>query len=113
MLDVGNSSEVTIVRAKDEEDTTTVLDTDNKYKTSSLDSEMSAALREELQCYMENESPHLDSKLTLPQLAKQIGISPNYLSQVINEQFKKNFFDFINDYRVEEAKRMLADSPKS
>ncbi|MES9930149.1 MAG: helix-turn-helix domain-containing protein, partial [Candidatus Thiodiazotropha sp. 6PDIVS] len=33
--------------------------------------------------------------------------SPNYLSQVINEQSGYNFFDFINRYRVDEAKRCL------
>lgn len=111
-LDADNSSKAPVQQIN-EENTGISLDTDIKYKTSSLDSEMSAALRTELQHYMEVERPHLDSKLTLPQLAKQIGISPNYLSQVINEQYKKNFFDFINDYRVEEAKRLLTDSTKA
>lgn len=84
-----------------------------KYKTSALDTEMSAALCEELQQYMETEKPYLENQLTLPQLAQQVGISPNYLSQVINEQLKVNFFDFINEYRVSEAKSMLAtDSEK-
>ena len=46
-------------------------------------------------------------------MAEQLRISTNYLSQVINEKFDKNFFDFINDYRVEEAKSMLADSTKA
>jgi len=113
LLDVDNLSKASVLPINDEENSDVGLDANNKYKTSSLDSEMSAALRTELQQYMEVESPHLDSKLTLPQLAKQIGISPNYLSQVINEQYNKNFFDFINDYRVEEAKRLLADSAKA
>ena len=89
------------------------LVTHTKYKTSSLDADMSSVLLSELQAYMVAEHPHLDSKLTLPQLAKRMGISPNYLSQVINEQCEKNFFDFINDYRVEEAKQLLADSTKA
>jgi len=80
---------------------------DNKYKTSSLDSSMSEALKEDLQRYMKAEKPYLESQLTLPQLAKQLGISPNYLSQVINEQLQMNFFDFINEYRVAEAKFLL------
>ena len=89
-----------------DKDTSIDLDTGNKYKTSSLDANMSAVLRVELLHHMETKSPYLDSKLTLSQLAKQLGISSNYLSQAINEQFDKNFFDFINDYRVEEAKRL-------
>jgi AraC-like DNA-binding protein len=44
----------------------------------------------------------------LPQLAEQLGLSPNYLSQVINERLEQNFFDFINWYRIEEAKHRLA-----
>lgn len=83
-----------------------------KYKTSALDSEMSAALRNELVLHMRAEKPYLESKLTLPQLAKQLGISPNYLSQVINEQLQKNFFDFINEYRIDEAKNILARTDK-
>jgi AraC-like DNA-binding protein len=60
---------------------------------------------------MNKERPYLESQLTLPQLAQQLGISPNYLSQVINEQLQKNFFDFINEYRVAEAKsKLTADS---
>ncbi|MDH5518135.1 MAG: AraC family transcriptional regulator [Gammaproteobacteria bacterium] len=108
-VDAGKNSEAILPTTEDEE-TIVVLGNASKYKTSSLDADMSAALRVELQRHMETENPHLDSKLTLSQLAKQLGISSNYLSQVINEQFEKNFFDFINGYRVEEAKRMLADS---
>jgi len=36
-------------------------------------------------------------------------MSVNHLSQVINQQSGKNFFKFINEYRVEEAKRLLTD----
>jgi AraC-like DNA-binding protein len=36
-------------------------------------------------------------------------MTPHALSQVINEQFSSNFNDFINSYRVEDAKKMLMD----
>ncbi|MES9997830.1 MAG: helix-turn-helix domain-containing protein, partial [Candidatus Thiodiazotropha lotti] len=78
-----------------------------KYQRSALDSETSQLLFEELQNHMDEQRTYLDSKLTLPQLATQLSISPNYLSQVINEQAGCNFFDFINRYRVEEAQRHL------
>ena len=35
-----------------------------------------------------------------------------YLSQVINEQLGVNFYDFVNTYRVEEAKRLLGSNPQ-
>ena len=112
-VDAGKNSEDALAIADDAEDHYVGADGNSKYKTSSLDAAMSAALQAELKSHMESESPHLDSKLTLPQLAKQIGVSPNYLSQVINERFEKNFFDFINGYRIEEAKRLLADAGKA
>jgi AraC-like DNA-binding protein len=79
-----------------------------KYEKSALDSETSSLLFADLQNHMKNEKPYLDSKLNLSQLAAQLSISANYLSQVINEQGKLHFFDFVNRYRVEEAKSALA-----
>ena len=59
---------------------------------------------------METKKPYLQGDLVLPQLAQQLGISANYLSQVINEQLKVNFYDFINGYRVEDAKRLMKNA---
>lgn len=79
-----------------------------KYEKSALDRETSSMLFTDLRAHMETEKPYLDSKLNLSQLAAQLRISPNYLSQVINEQGQQHFFDFVNGYRVEEAKNALA-----
>jgi len=57
---------------------------------------------------MEEKKLFLDENISLPQLAEMLDILPNYLSQVINERFQKNFYDFINSYRVEEFKRVVA-----
>ena len=81
----------------------------SKYQKSALDAAASAVLCEELKRYMEIEKPHLENRLNLSQLADLMNITPNYLSQVINEQLQINFFDFINGYRIEEAKTMLED----
>ena len=85
---------------------------DEKYKKSALDETMSEALLAELLAHMENEKPYLNGELTLPHLAEEVGISPHYLSQVINERLEQNFFDFINRYRVEEVKHHLSDPTK-
>ena len=84
-----------------------------KYQKSALDAEMSSALLQELQHYMATEKPYLDSTLTLSQLAEQNRISSNYLSQIINEQTGNNFFDYINQHRVEAAKQLLADPARA
>ena len=80
-----------------------------KYEKSALDTASSEALLTELETIMRNEQPYLDSTLTLSQLADQLGISSNYLSQVINQRAGSNFFDFVNGYRIETAKSLLAD----
>jgi AraC-like DNA-binding protein len=78
-----------------------------KYKKSALDSENSNRIRKRLIEMMKSEKPYLQSSLTLPDLAKRVSTSPNYLSQVINEQLQMNFFDFINSYRIEMAKELI------
>jgi YesN/AraC family two-component response regulator len=61
---------------------------------------------------MENEKLFLDGDLTLQKLAERLAIPAQHLSQVINERLDQTFSDFINKYRVEEAKRRLLD-PKT
>jgi len=82
-------------------------DTSDKYKKSALDDKMSTRILNRLTETMQQEKPYLKSNLTLPDLAKQVSTSPNYLSQVINEQLQMNFFDFINSYRIETAKELI------
>ncbi|MDY0077010.1 MAG: helix-turn-helix domain-containing protein [Bacteroidales bacterium] len=57
---------------------------------------------------METEKPYLDAALTLPGLAAKLQIPSHHLSRVINEKFEQNFFDFINQYRIEEVKSKMA-----
>lgn len=59
--------------------------------------------------YLEAKKPYLDPDLTLPKLAKSLNVSHHHLSQVINEIYKQNFFEFINKYRVEEVKNKIVD----
>ena len=47
--------------------------------------------------------------LSLNDLAGKLLMSPRILSQVINGSMNQNFFDFVNSYRIEEAKRILLD----
>ena len=60
-----------------------------------------------IQRYMLETKPHLDSNLTVTQLANGMGISTHHLSHVINTELDQNFFDFINNYRIADAKRIL------
>lgn len=81
-----------------------------RYKKSGLKKEQVLIIKEKLNYLMDTEKIFLNNELTLDILAKEIGISPNYLSQVINEYFSKNFYDFINFYRIEDFKKKTTDS---
>jgi AraC-like DNA-binding protein len=63
--------------------------------------------QQRLQRLLETEKTYLVADLSLPVLAEQAGLSTHELSYVLNEGFGVNFFQFINAYRVEEAKRLL------
>jgi AraC-like DNA-binding protein len=54
---------------------------------------------------MEEKKPYLNPKLSLQELAQNLDISSNRLSQIINQQAEVNFHDFINQYRIEEFLR--------
>ena len=48
-----------------------------------------------------------DNTLTLQKLAQLLGTNRQYLSNYINQEKHVSFYDYINDFRLEEAKRLL------
>ena len=74
-----------------------------KYGRSGLDPERSRQYAERLTGYMAAEKPFTEPELSLDDLAGRLSLSPNQLSQVINEQLGKNFWDFVNEYRIREV----------
>lgn len=59
--------------------------------------------------YMREHTPYLSSSLSLNSLSHALSVPPYLLSRVINELEGKNFFEFVNGYRVEAAKGMITD----
>jgi AraC-like DNA-binding protein len=64
-------------------------------------------LDEKLRLLMNLEKVYLENDLSLPKLAKSMNASCNETSFVINELYGDNFYNFVNKYRVEEAKILL------
>jgi AraC-like DNA-binding protein len=58
---------------------------------------------------MQSEKPFLDNELNLLKLAAHMQITIHTLSYVINEGYGENFAQYVNRYRVEEAKKLLDD----
>ena len=92
-----------------EEKESSVSDSVPKYTGSGLNEEDKKRILKLLREYMDNKKPYLEPELTLEQLAGQLLLRPKILSQVINESLQQNFFDFINRYRIEAAKKMLTN----
>ena len=59
---------------------------------------------------VQEEKLYQNAELNMTLLAEKTGLSNGYLSQIINQKEGKNFFDFINYYRVEEVKQKLNDA---
>lgn len=84
-----------------------------KYQKSGLTEERAGAYLQKVVRFMEREKPYLDANLTLQELAGRVSISLNHLSQLLNERLNQTFFDFVNSYRVQEAKRELCNPAKA
>jgi AraC-like DNA-binding protein len=78
-----------------------------RYKKSAINSEDVKKYAYQLDELMQKEKLFTDPELTLNKLASCLSISTNQLSQVINQHYKRNFYEFVNTYRVEEVIRIL------
>lgn len=84
-------------------------DSGPKYEKSPLRADPAQRYAESVREVMRTEEPFLEPDLTLSALAARIGLPPYQLSQVLNEHLNKNFYEFINGYRIEKAKALLAN----
>jgi AraC-like DNA-binding protein len=78
-----------------------------KYSRSGLKEVAFEPLAQKLKTYVETNKPYLNPQITIYELATNIETPPYQVSQLLNEYFKMNFFDFINYYRVEEFKKQV------
>jgi AraC-like DNA-binding protein/streptogramin lyase len=79
----------------------------DKYKTIPIDSKRIEDIIAKLLHLMDEERLFLDPDLTLNKLSLRLRIHYNHLSRIINERFGLSYNDFINKYRVEEARKKL------
>jgi ligand-binding sensor domain-containing protein/AraC-like DNA-binding protein len=84
-----------------------------KYKASNLTPEFAVECEKKLKHLMEVEKVYRDEQISLQSLAQKIPTKPYILSQVLNERLNRGFYDFINYYRIEEAKRILKSREKA
>jgi len=80
-----------------------VLSPTKKYQRSALETEQSNRIAKKINDIMREDKLYLDSSISLQKLSSTIAISPNYISQTLNETLSTNFFDFINQWRIKAA----------
>ena len=84
-----------------------LIGTSSKYEKSGLDKELLESYAERLKTSVGESKLYLRHDLTLKSLADELKMNPHHLSQVFNQAMNTTFFDFINNYRVREAQRLL------
>lgn len=80
---------------------------ERKYLKSTLPPELEERIAERLERVMTEQKLYRDPNLSLSRLSREIGASPNHLSQTLNNSIGRNFFDYVNAYRIEEAAELL------
>ena len=66
-------------------------------------------LKENLLFIMDTEKPYLNPNFRITDLTFKLSSNRTYLSNLINSEFKMSFSDFVNNYRIQYAKRLMND----
>jgi len=91
------------ITTQNDDEQNIVLSPTKKYQRSALDTEQSNRIAKKINDIMREDKLYLDSSISLQKLSSTIAISPNYISQTLNETLSTNFFDFINQWRIKAA----------
>ena len=83
-----------------------------KYVKSYLNNVDRKNINRQLKIIMEEEKLFCDEDLSLGRLSEALELTKNQLSQFLNKYHKKNFNNFVNSYRIDEAKKILLEEQK-
>lgn len=80
-----------------------------KYDRSGLKESNAEEYAAALDGYMREKKPYLDPELRIGDVARALQIKRHHLTQIINEKYNKNFFMYVNEFRIRDAQKMMAD----
>ena len=84
--------------------------TEERYKQSKLSTDKKEEIKTQLLAYFKEKTPYLNSELSMYLLSEELNIPKHQLTEVLNTIIGKNFFQFVNEYRVEAVKQKLTDT---
>lgn len=88
------------------------IENNSKYEGSSLNQDEIPDYIIKLNRLMENEKVYLNNVIRLSDLSEMMTINKHHLSQIINQHYGLSFYDFINQFRVNEAKDIIIKHPE-
>jgi len=83
------------------------LELEKQYKKSALDKDRLDQYETEVKKFMVKSKIYLETDISLEDLAERLHIPKHHLTQLLNERFGKNFYAFLNEYRIQEAIKKL------
>ena len=92
-----------------EEDGGIPVDGAERYAKSGLREDQAEEYLTRLITFMDEEKPYLNGDLSIADLSRRTGIPKHYITEVLNEKYGRNFFSFINEYRVREVISRIND----
>lgn len=76
-----------------------------------VETSANAAYRAKLEQWMQEKKPYLNPNFRLIDMREVLPLNRTYLSQLIHSEYDSTFYQFVNRYRIEEAKRLLHENP--
>lgn len=80
-----------------------------KYSRSNLNQSQKLLIQEKLLGYFKKEMPYLNPELNMDSLSQELDIPKYQLTEVLNTNIGKNFFQFVNEYRIKAVIEKLLD----
>ncbi len=80
-----------------------------RYKNTPLDSIDQQQIQQRLLDLMQGEHWYRDQDLRVAELASELKLTTHQLSRILNESYGKNFNEYINSFRIDEAKDLLKE----
>ncbi len=81
-----------------------------KYERSGLKADEAKRYLDDLLKHVADNKPYLNGNLTIDILSRETNIPKHYLTQIINEHLNKNFYNFVNEYRVNYVIEMMKNN---